>query len=86
MGENTYVFLIDSIDNGHRASAEALYVHFLSVYPGSTLNLNRIHLYTYLDGEVHRVVAGEGNIFGGGKIIDKSERKVSLPFLNLLLD
>ena len=86
MGDKTYVFLIDSIDNGHRASAEALYAPFLSVYPGSTLNLNRIHLYTYLEGEVHRVVTGEGDMFGGGNIIDKPERKVALPFLNLLLD
>jgi hypothetical protein len=86
MGENTYVLLVDSIDNGHRASAEALYVPFLDVNPGSTLNLNRIHLYTYFDGEVHRVIAGEGDMFGGGNIIDKPERKVALPFLNLLLD
>jgi hypothetical protein len=38
----------------------------------TTLNLNRLHLYTYVGTNIHRVVAGEGNLFGGGQIIDVS--------------
>jgi hypothetical protein len=83
-GEKTYVFLSDAIDNGHRSPPEALYVHLINIFPGSTLNLNGIHLYTYFDG-IHRVMAGEGDMFGGGKIIDKPQKPISLPFLNLLL-
>jgi hypothetical protein len=71
-GSGTYVNLVDNIDNGHRSSPEALYVKSLSVPEGTTLNLNRLHLYTYLGANIHRVVAGEGNLFGGGQIIDVS--------------
>ena len=71
-GSGTYVNLVDNIDNGHRASPEALYVNSLIVPDGTTLNLNRLHLYTYLGPNIHRVTAGEGNQFGGGQIIDVS--------------
>lgn len=65
----TYVFLADWINNGNRSSDEALYVSDLDVLIGATLNLNGLHLYTYYNG-IHRVMAGEGNLFGGGIIID----------------
>jgi hypothetical protein len=71
-GSGTYVNLVDNVDNGHRTSPEALYVESLSVFWGNTLNLNRVHLYTYLNGNIHRVTAGEGNLFGEGQIIDVS--------------
>jgi hypothetical protein len=61
----TYINLVDDIDNGHRTSPEALYVKSLSVPEGTTLNLNRLHLYTYVGANIHRVTAGEGNLFGG---------------------
>ncbi len=70
VNSGTYVNLVDNYDNGHRSSPEALYVNTLSVPAGTTLNLNRLHLYTYVGPNVHRVVAGEGNLFGGGQIID----------------
>jgi hypothetical protein len=76
IGENgTYVFLTDGIDNGHRSPgvSEVLYTNELGVDPGATLNLNRLALYTYLNKILHRVRAGEGNLFGGGTIIDISE-------------
>lgn len=66
-GSGTYVNLVDNIDNGHRASPEALYVNSLNVPAGTTLNLNRLHLYTYLNANIHRVKAGEGNLFGGAR-------------------
>jgi hypothetical protein len=71
----TYVFLTDGIDNGHRSAGarEVLYTNQLRVDPGTTLNLNRLKLYTYLNKTIHQVRAGEGNLFGGGKIIDVSE-------------
>lgn len=71
-GSGTYVNLVDNIDNGHRSSPEALYVKSLSVPAETTLNLNRLHLYTYVGTNIHRVVAGEGSLFGGGQIIDVS--------------
>jgi hypothetical protein len=69
-GANTYASLVDLIDNGNRSSAEALYVDLLEVLPGTTLCLNNLHLYTWLNGELHLVLAREGDLFGGGKIID----------------
>jgi hypothetical protein len=73
-GAGTQVKLVDQIDNGHRTGGghEVLYVDTLEVLPGATLNLNGLKLYAYLDGTMHRVRAGEGSLFGGGKIIDKS--------------
>ena len=44
----------------------------LNVNPGATLNLNKLPLYTYLGTEIHRVQAGEGALFGGGQIINRS--------------
>ncbi|MHB8067614.1 MAG: hypothetical protein ACYDIC_06905 [Desulfobaccales bacterium] len=77
-GAGTYVSLVDNIDNGQRFnnSKEALYLGgwsgtSLSVPPGTTLNLNRLHLYAFLNGQMHQVRAGEGNLFGGGQIIDR---------------
>jgi hypothetical protein len=34
--------------------------------------LNGLKRYAYMDGNMHRVRAGEGSLFGGGKIIDRS--------------
>jgi hypothetical protein len=87
----TKVYLTDAIDNGHRVGKpEALYVNSFWVDPGTTLNLNRLHLYTYLNGDVHQVKAGEGNLFGGGQIIDVSQspgpRSVPGIMMPLLLD
>ncbi len=68
---NTYVSLVDHIDNGHRAGGrEALYVTTLQVTSGATLNLNGIKLYAMRSGTVYRVKSGEGSLYGGGKIID----------------
>jgi hypothetical protein len=81
-GAGTYVYLADTIDNGHRASPEALYVDSLSVPAGTTLHLKGLHLYTYLNSSIHQVRAGEGHLFGGGQIIDFN----SIPgIINLLL-
>jgi hypothetical protein len=84
-GSNTYVYLTDALDNGHRSSPEALYVDFLEVDPGTTLNLDGLRLYTYLNGAAYRVMAGDGNLFGGGLIIDTTVPGVPLPSTLLLL-
>jgi hypothetical protein len=71
-GNNTRVSLQDAVNNGNRGpgnAPEALYVNTLNVNPGATLNLNHLPLYTYLDGSMHRVQAGEGALFGDGQII-----------------
>jgi hypothetical protein len=85
----TYVRLVDNIDNGHRGSGrEALYVGgywtdtTLSVPTETTLDLNGIKLYAYLNHTIRRVRAGDGVHFGGGKIIDQSGAG---PLLLLLL-
>jgi len=75
-GGGTYTYLADLFDNGNRASPEALYVDDLDVLVGATLNLNGLNLYTWLDDEIHLVAAGEGDLFGGGLIIDE---EVSAP-------
>ncbi|MCX5890649.1 MAG: hypothetical protein NTY36_14555 [Deltaproteobacteria bacterium] len=71
-GVGTQAKLVDLIDNGHRAVGghEVFYADTLEVLPGATLNLNGLKLYAYLDDNLHRVRAGEGSLFGGGKIID----------------
>jgi T5SS/PEP-CTERM-associated repeat protein len=74
-GNNTRVALLDKVNNGNRgpgSAPEALYVSTLNVNPEATLNLNHLPLYTYLDGLIHRVQAGEGHLFGGGQIINSS--------------
>jgi hypothetical protein len=90
-GAGTYVRLVDNIDNGHRGSGgETLYVGgywtdtTLSVPPGTTLDLNGIKLYAYLNHAIRRVRGGDGALFGGGKIIDQSG--VAPLFLLLLSD
>jgi|GEM_PF-1403394 len=70
-GGDTYTYLADLFDNGNRASPEALYVDDLDVLTGAILNLNGLHLYTRLDEQIHLVMAGEGDLFGGGLIIDE---------------
>ena len=87
----TYVCLVDNIDNGHRGSGrEALYVGgywtdtTLNVPPGTTLDLNGIKLYAYLDHAIRPVRAGDGALFGGGRIIDK--QAIGSLFLLLLTD
>ncbi len=70
-GTGTHAKLVDQIDNGHRASGrEVLYVHYLQVYPNTTLNLNGTKLYATRSGTMYRVMAGQGSLYGGGKIID----------------
>jgi hypothetical protein len=82
-GANTYVSLVDVIDNGQWPSREALYVTALQVTPGATLNLNGLKLYAKRGGStVNRVRAGEGSLYGGGKIIDKGG---FLPAIDLML-
>jgi hypothetical protein len=77
-GASTYVGLVDNINNGHRGSGrEALYVGgywtdtTLSVPPETTLDLNGVKLYAYLDHAIRRVSSGDGAPFGGGRIIDR---------------
>jgi len=53
------IWLEDIIDNGNRSSAEALYVHNLTVGPGSKLDLAGLHL--YYDG----TLVNNGTIIGG---------------------
>jgi len=69
-GNDTWVSLVDAIDNGNRLPTEVLYVSELHVNPGATLNLSGQTLYTVYAGNPHLVVAGEGNLFGGGSIIN----------------
>jgi hypothetical protein len=85
-GNNTRVSLQDDSDNGNRGfgnAPEALYVNTLHVNPGATLNLNKLPLYTYHDSQIHRVRAGDGALFGGGRIIDSG--RVAGAILLLLL-
>jgi hypothetical protein len=84
-GAGTYAYLTDAVDNGHRSSNEALYVDFLEVDPGTTLNLHGLHLYTYLDDAAYLVVAGDGYKFGGGIIIDSESTEVPICSTLLLL-
>jgi len=85
-GAGTRVGLVDLIDNGHRTGGnpEVLYVDTLEVLPNTTLNLNGKKLYAYLSGNMHRVMAGEGSLFGGGQIIDTDMG--SVPPYPLLLE
>ncbi len=75
----TFVYLSDALDNGNRHSPEALYVTDLDVLTGSTLNLNGLNLYTYLDETLHLVAAGEGYLFGGGQIVDFEQPASNVP-------
>jgi hypothetical protein len=86
-GTSTQAALADLIDNGHRSPGgqEVLYTDILEVLPGATLNLKGLKLYAKLSGNMHRVVAGEGALFGGGQIIDTGRGK-ALPSLMLLLE
>jgi hypothetical protein len=84
-GVGTYVSLVDAIDNGHRAGGrEALYVSNLEVGLGATLNLNGLHLYATRGGIVYRVLAGQGVLYGSGKIIDTAAAGTGANFLLLL--
>lgn len=49
------------------------------------MNLNHLHLYTYLNGSVHQVQAGEGGLFGGGQIINRFLSTNMAPVNSLLL-
>lgn len=70
-GASTRVKLVDAIDNGNRIkTGEALYARTVSVLPGATLDLNGLALYTLYDGAVHKVLPGDGALFGGGNITD----------------
>ena len=67
-GDGTYGFMTDAINNGNRASSEVLYVDYLQVDSGTTLNLNGFKLYTQQEGLPYLVLAGDD--FGGGLIIN----------------
>lgn len=70
-GDSTRVRLVDAIDNGNRTTGgEALYARTVSVLPGATLDLNGLALYTLVDGAVHKMLPGDGALFGGGTITD----------------
>ena len=91
-GAGTYVNLVDAINNGQWPAREALYVggdgHLnttLNVPPGTTLNLNNIKLYVYLNNNIHQVQAGEGGLFGGGQIINRSLKPITASVNSLLL-
>jgi hypothetical protein len=81
-GAGTQVKLVDNVDNGHRAGGrESLYVNYLQVRPNTTLNLNGIKLYALRSGTMYQVKAGQGSLYGGGKIVDN----FAVPSLQLLL-
>ena len=91
-GEGTYVNLVDAVNNGQWPAREALYVggdgHLnttLGVPPETTLNLNNIRLYVYLNNNIHQVQAGEGGLFGGGQIINRPLKPINAPINGLLL-
>jgi len=70
-GALTRVRLVDAIDNGNRtATGEALYARTVNVSPEAVLDLNGLALYTMQSGVVHKVLPGDGALFGGGDIID----------------
>lgn len=54
--------LMDSVDNGNRNGPEAVYLHDLTIGPGSTLDLQGLHL--YYDGTIRNF----GSIYGGTPI------------------
>jgi len=75
----TFAFLTDWLDNGNRASDEALYVDNLNIFgtgnpldPHATLNLNNLHLYILKDGSPYLVTTADSfkPWVGGGEIID----------------
>jgi len=58
-GNPARVALLDRVDNGNRSSAEALYVHNLTIGAGSRLDLGGLNL--YYDG----TLLNQGTIIGG---------------------
>ena len=82
-GADTYLNLADAVNNGHRSSPEALYVDYLNVPVGTTLDLNNLWLYTY-NPESHEIMAVSNgtHLFGDGLIIGAP---VPLPSTLLLL-
>jgi hypothetical protein len=86
-GADTYASLVDGVNNGHRTGdREALYVTTLQVDPGSTLDLNGLRLYAKRGGVIYRVSAGQGSLYGGGKIINTAAASGSAVNLLLLLN
>jgi len=79
------IALVDLYHNTAVPGREALYVNYLTVSPGATLNLNNLQLFCYLDNIMHQVRAGEGALFGGGQIINRPLKPVTTPILLLLL-
>ncbi len=55
--------LEDLVDNGNRASPEALYMHDLVIGPGSTLDLNGLNV--YYDG----AYVNQGTVLGGAPVV-----------------
>jgi hypothetical protein len=85
---NTYVYLMDAIDNGNRGAGnahEVLYVENLLVCAGATLNLNGFDLYVDIPGYSPHLLntwVGDMSWLGGGTIINQP---VPLPCTLLLL-
>jgi hypothetical protein len=80
------ITLVDIYHNTGSPVREALYVNKLTVSPGAILNLNSLQLFCYLNGDMHQVMAGEGDLFGGGQIINRPLKSVVAPIQLLLLD
>jgi len=78
-GSGTFAYLSDALDNGNRHSPEALYVDDLEVLVDTILNLNGLSLYTYLDDQIYLVQAGDGDLFGGGQIVDFDQPASAVP-------
>ncbi|HEY4233761.1 MAG TPA: RHS repeat-associated core domain-containing protein, partial [Lacipirellulaceae bacterium] len=58
IGSNNYVRLVNQSDNSPDGAAEAVYANSLIVSPGSTLDLNGLHLYVRDLQQVGTVVGG----------------------------
>ena len=58
LGNNTYVKLVNAVQNSGGAGAEALYTDYLNVPGGTTLDLNGLHVYT-------RVANLQGTVLNG---------------------
>jgi hypothetical protein len=79
IGEGTtrWLWLEDKCDNGNRTSAEALYVHNITIGPGSELDLNALHV--YYDG----AFINQGIVTGGMPIFVPEPGCVALLCLGL---
>jgi hypothetical protein len=81
IGAGSHVYLTDSVNNGNRASTEALYVDSLTLESGAVLNLDLLHLYVWNNTASHYDLIGAGS-YGAGTITNTA---VPLPGSLLLL-